>query len=145
MIGKASAFLRRSTGLLLLLAVLAVALPMLLKGDGPTPGLAQQPGFTACPPARGWVNAVWMGANNTPTGQALAACSGADLAFSFDPAQGWTWFIPGAPGNTLADVDNLQPLWLHGGAAGPTPTPTPSPTPTPTPQPCVTPPPGMVT
>src|SRR3990172_2533303 len=109
------------------LAALAIALPLALRGTAPTPSLAQQPtasptasptgspaaGFTACPPAGGWVNAVWMGANNTPAGQALATCSGADLAFAFDPTAGWTWFIPGAPGNTLPEVDNTQAVWLH--------------------------------
>lgn len=81
--------------------------------------------------------AVWTGPSNTPTGQAIAACTSAVVTavFYFDHlSQGWQFFIAGASEaiNTLHTLANLQPVFLQGGATQP-PTETPAPTPTPTP------------
>ena len=132
--GNASRLLRRSMGLLAVLAALAFLIPAALKDAGP--GLAQQAGFTVCPDAGKWALSVWTGAAGTPMSQAAATCSpkAIDTAFAWDYGpQGWLYWIAGADAvSTLKDADNQQAMFLHGGEVGPPPTPSPTPTATPT-------------
>lgn len=118
-------------------AVLLVAFVQFAAKDSiHNSSLAQQAGFTVCPPASGWAMSVWAGASNTPTEQTITTCSrvAVTAVFYFDHnSQSWLFFIAGAPISTLMTLSNLQPVFLQGGEALPEPSPTPTATATPTP------------
>jgi hypothetical protein len=74
--------------------------------------------MVGCPAAGRWAIAVWSGANDTPTLDALATCTGApvEAAYWLDPqSQGWLRFSGEHPElSNLKTLDNLQAVMLLG-------------------------------
>jgi len=92
--------------------------------------------LTNCPLPGKWSVAVWSGADDVPTGDALATCPGVvvDAAYWLDPqTQGWLRHFPAHPEFTsLHSLDNLQGILTLGATSAPTATPTPTLSPSPT-------------
>jgi hypothetical protein len=82
--------------------------------------LAAAPAGTmvGCPAAGRWSLAVWSGADDTPTADALATCGApVEAAYWLDPqSQGWLRFSDEHPElSSLKTLDNLQAVILLGG------------------------------
>jgi len=89
-----------------------------------------------CPHPGKWVISVWLGQDNTDTGQALATCEQEiDFAYHLDPeTQNWLRYFTDIPEiSNLLTLNNMQGIITHG-TEEPVPTPTPAPISTPTPQ-----------
>jgi len=75
--------------------------------------------IVGCPAAGRWSMAVWNGADDTPTLDALATCTGAPVvaAYWLDPqSQGWLRFSGEHPElSSLKTLDKLQAVMLLGG------------------------------
>ena len=75
--------------------------------------------IVGCPAAGRWSLAVWSGADDTPTLDALATCTAVpvEAAYWLDPeSQGWLRFVDGYPQFTnLTTLGNLQAVMLLGG------------------------------
>lgn len=80
-----------------------------------------------CPQPGKWAISVWSGEDGRPSEEALATCSGADVAavYWLNPdTQGWLRYFSGRPEiATLTTVDNMQGFIALGATATPTPTP----------------------
>jgi hypothetical protein len=74
--------------------------------------------IVGCPAAGRWSLAVWSGADETPTIDALATCNGVpvEAAYWLDPqSQGWMRYLNGQPKlSNLTTLDNLQSVVLLG-------------------------------
>ena len=74
--------------------------------------------IVGCPATGRWSLAVWSGANDTPTLDALATCTGVPVAAAYwvDPqSQTWLRFVVGHPEfSNLTTLDNLQSVILLG-------------------------------
>lgn len=74
--------------------------------------------IVGCPATARWSLAVWSGANDTPTLDALATCTGAQVkaAYWLEPqSQTWLRFVDGHPEfSNLTTLDNLQSVILLG-------------------------------
>jgi len=90
----------------------------------PTPPATVTPADTAgqlqnCPPPGKWAIAVWSGADNTDTSEALATCGEGAIgaAYHLDPPTGtWTRWFAGLPYiSNLMTLDDLQGVLVRGG------------------------------
>jgi len=85
----------------------------------PSPTPTPTPGHVVgCPMAGKWSLAVWTGADDTPTGEAVATCAVApvEVAYWLDPeTQDWLRYVVGRPEfSSLPAVDNLQAILVFG-------------------------------
>jgi hypothetical protein len=103
----------------------------------PTPAPAHK--MHDCPKPGKWAIAVWQGADDTDTAEALATCGEeVDAVYALDPdTQAWQRYLPERPDitNLLTLKDNQGVIARGKATLKPTPTPAHPPTPTPTPTP----------
>jgi uncharacterized protein YkwD len=98
--------------------------PTPAPSPSPTPAPTPTPGLmVGCPRAGKWSVAVWSGADDTPTAEALATCDtvSVEAAYWLDPEwQAWLRYFAGHPElSSLPTLDNFQGILALG--AQPTP------------------------
>ena len=78
-----------------------------------------------CPKAGKWSVAVWSGADDKPTGEALATCGPVpvEAAYWLDPEwQAWLRYFRGHPElSSLPTLDSFQGVLALGAQSAPTP------------------------